>query len=211
MLPTPDYRLTDKQKESVYDPAEDSFLLMDAIEKDLEAIKSINPRIAMEIGVGSGVISTFLAKALPSLSLLSLGTDVNADACEAAKTTAEMNGVNLEVVRCDLVSAFLPRLAESIDILLFNPPYVPTDEEEVDASDLARCWAGGERGINTLQRLLPIVHHLLTIGGFFYLVALRENGIEQLLTHSYRLRGSIVMERRAGIEYLYILKFERIL
>lgn len=38
--------------------------------------------------------------------------------------------------RCDIVSALLPRLADSIDILLFNPPYVPTDQEEVDVSDL---------------------------------------------------------------------------
>eukprot|EP00080_Pristionchus_pacificus_P022207 PDM82227.1 methyltransferase [Pristionchus pacificus] len=211
MLPTPSYRLTERQKASVYDPAEDSFLLMDAIEKDLEVIKSLHPRIALEIGVGSGVISAFLAKSLPSSSLLSLGTDVNEDACEAARTTAEMNGVRVEVVRCDIVSALLPRLADSIDILLFNPPYVPTDQEEVDVSDLARCWAGGARGITTLQRLLPTVPNLLSMGGLFYLVALKENGIDQLLKHSERLRGSIVMERRAGIEYLYILKFERVL
>ncbi|GMS99576.1 hypothetical protein PENTCL1PPCAC_21751 [Pristionchus entomophagus] len=211
MLPTPSYRLTDQQKESVYDPAEDSFLLMDAIESELEVIKSSSPLIALEIGIGSGVISAFLAKSLPSVSLLSLGTDVNRDACEAATTTARKNGVRVEVVRCDLASAFLSRLAESIDILLFNPPYVPTDEMEVDASDLSRCWAGGARGISTLQRLLPQVTELLRIGGLFYVVALKENGIDQLLKHNERLRGSIVMERRAGIEYLYILKFERIL
>ncbi|GMT16189.1 hypothetical protein PFISCL1PPCAC_7486 [Pristionchus fissidentatus] len=211
MLPTPDYRLTERQALTVYDPAEDSFLLMDAIEKDLEVLKALRPQIALEIGVGSGVISTFLAKSLSSLSLFSLGTDVNADACEAAMNTAKLNGVRVEIVRCDLVSAFLPRLLNSIDVLLFNPPYVPTDENEVDASDLSRCWAGGSRGVSTLNRLLPLIPDLLSIGGLFYVVALKENGVEQLLKHSERLRGSIVMERRAGIEYLYILKFERIL
>lgn len=34
MHPTPLYRITNEQKDSVYEPAEDTFLLLDALEKD---------------------------------------------------------------------------------------------------------------------------------------------------------------------------------
>jgi release factor glutamine methyltransferase len=66
--------------------------------------------------------------------------------------------VSVNPVICDLVGSLRPRLFRSIDVLIFNPPYVPTEEEEaLDAQaegDIAGAWAGGFDGMAVTNRLL---------------------------------------------------------
>ncbi|EJW72780.1 hypothetical protein WUBG_16311 [Wuchereria bancrofti] len=61
MHPTPLYHITDEQKDSVYEPAEDTFLLLDALEKDREALGQLEPNVVVEIGSGSGIIRYFVS------------------------------------------------------------------------------------------------------------------------------------------------------
>ncbi|CAI4226390.1 unnamed protein product [Auanema sp. JU1783] len=205
-LPTPHYQLNAIQRQCVYQPAEDTFLLLDAIEKDIQKLKQIEPSIVLEIGSGTGVVSTFVNKALDG-KVASFATDLNINALDCTVETGKLNGVSIEVVQTDLYGG-LDHLNNKVDILLFNPPYVPTEDSPKDLYEL--CWAGGKDGRETLDRLLPSITKLLSPKGVFYLVALHANGIEQLLNHNPNLKGSIAMERRCGIEHLYILKFVHI-
>lgn len=58
----------------------------------------------------------------------------------------------------NLAEPFLHRLNRNIDLLVFNPPYVPTDEAEVlDAQDnagIAGAWAGGAAGMRVTDIVL---------------------------------------------------------
>ena len=47
-----------------YEPSDDSFLFLDALEKEYQKIKEIDPVIITEIGPGSGILSTALTKTL---------------------------------------------------------------------------------------------------------------------------------------------------
>ncbi|KHJ88641.1 hypothetical protein OESDEN_11563 [Oesophagostomum dentatum] len=134
-LPTPLYKLSAAQQHSVYEPAEDTFLLMDAIEKDIQKLRDLSPKIVLEIGCGSGVVSTFVNQALGG-DVTSFATDYNPDALECTVETGRLNGVKIEVVRTDLDSG-LDHLENKVDVLLFNPPYVPTENDP--KNDLVSC------------------------------------------------------------------------
>jgi release factor glutamine methyltransferase len=60
---------------------------------------------------------------------VSIGVDINPAACAVAFRTAAQNDKQLDLVRSDLLTG-LKGVYGKVDILLFNPPYVPTDEEE---------------------------------------------------------------------------------
>ncbi len=76
-IPTPKYsHLSSRDFESVYEPAEDSFLLLDAIENQLEAIRNLKPTLCVEIGPGSGIISAGIGSVLKSTSFI-IACDIN--------------------------------------------------------------------------------------------------------------------------------------
>ena len=209
-LPTPDIsHLNLADYDHVYEPAEDSFLLLDALQKEKRFITThVKPLICLEVGSGSGVISTFLAQLLGPKHVY-LSTDINPKAAEITSRTGRQNNVNLNPVLTDLTSALEKRLQHNVDILIFNPPYVVTPSEEVGSSGIEASWAGGDSGREVIDRFFPIVGKLLSERGVFYLVIIRENNqdeIEQIMK-GYGLKMSVVLNRRSGPEFLSILKF----
>ncbi|KAL2266609.1 hypothetical protein VTJ83DRAFT_5961 [Remersonia thermophila] len=184
MLPTPSTSHVPYSR--VYEPAEDSFLLLDTFSQDSETsflsdrfpTSSPTP-LLLEVGPGSGVVLAFLTAHAATLfgrsDVLTLGVDVNWFACEAAKETVrravkeaeeeeeaaaegevgkrdgENNGEAegegrtqntrnrksgrlLATAQGDLASPLRPG---AVDVLVFNPPYVPTDELPTLPKELA--------------------------------------------------------------------------
>uniref|UniRef100_A0A915L3T1 Methyltransferase small domain-containing protein n=1 Tax=Romanomermis culicivorax TaxID=13658 RepID=A0A915L3T1_ROMCU len=156
---TPNYILTNEEKLSVYEPSEDTFLLLDALEKDAELIEKQRPTICVEIGCGSGLASIFVAKYLQRGALI-LCTDINPVALRVSQRNADLNNLRrncIEFLRTDTLDAIEYRLQsipstihkflaalfpDKIDLLLFNPPYVPSDEPLRPEDMLAHAYAG---------------------------------------------------------------------
>ncbi|KAF0045912.1 hypothetical protein F2P81_002441 [Scophthalmus maximus] len=66
--PTPVYSHAGRGRfQDVYEPAEDSFLLMDALEKDAQRLQLMSPCVCLEVGSGSGAVSAFLASVVDCL------------------------------------------------------------------------------------------------------------------------------------------------
>lgn len=195
--------------ENVYEPSEDTFLLIDALEKDFEIIKRLRPDVCLEVGSGSGVVIATIAKELQQYSTLCLSTDINPRAASTTKKIGCYNGISIQVVITDLAKAFESRLHKAVDLLIFNPPYVVTPTEEVAGNDISASWAGGVKGREVMDRFFPIVPNLLTAKGLFYLVVIKENDQDDIahLMGTYGLKMKVVLSRRCGAEHLYVLRF----
>ncbi|XP_026463829.1 hemK methyltransferase family member 2 [Ctenocephalides felis] len=192
----------------IYEPAEDSFILLDALEKDLEFLHLLNPSLCCEIGSGSGINITSLANTIKASSFFC--TDINPKACNISKKTAEINGTNIECFNMDLLSSFRKNI---FDVIIFNPPYVVTEDDEISESNISRSWAGGEKGRIIIDKMLHDLPSMLTSKGVCYLVVIAENKPSEIIKNM-SLVGydtQIVLERRIRGEFLSVLKFYKVI
>ncbi|KAI5072033.1 hypothetical protein GOP47_0012139 [Adiantum capillus-veneris] len=199
----------------VYEPCDDSFALVDALLADKAQLEELKPSLCLEVGCGSGYVITSLALILGNCSnseVQFLATDVSEAAVHTTCSTLAAHHVNAEVVVADLVSGLEKRLDKVVDVLVFNPPYVPTPEHEVGVEGIASAWAGGDRGRMVIDRMLSIIDSLLSSKGIFYLVAVTENNPGEIC-QVMRCKGfasRIVVQRHTDEESLHVLKFWRV-
>lgn len=140
--------------------------------------------------------------------LIAVDKNPAAAAC-AAGLLAARGVLRAIVVRGSLTSPF--RLAGAVDVCICNPPYVPTEVEEMRGCGIEASWAGGARGRQVIDRLLPEVARVLAPGGLFYLVCMAENEPEEIMgaMRHLGLAAMVARQERRGIEELFILRFER--
>ena len=208
-------------REGVYAPDEDTFLLTDALKNDAGDVLN-RASVAVEVGVGSGYVATSAAMNMRKGGYV-VATDVNAEAARCALETARNHGVALDVVLTDGLGALRRRLGEGrcVDVLACNPPYVPTEEgERWDAAapstevpdNVRAAYAGGEHGRTLLDPLIPAIAEVLAPStGRAYVVLLHENGVEgvrERALHDHNLASQVVLERRADMERLCVLRME---
>jgi release factor glutamine methyltransferase len=115
----------------VYEPAEDTYLFVDTLHADAEFLAQLKPLVCLEVGGGSGCVSAALAQVLRKVNVASchIVTDINPHAVDACHATFAANSVfRSDMLRADLLGSLRASL---IDVLMFNPPYVPTPPDEV--------------------------------------------------------------------------------
>lgn len=215
-LPTPQIaHLTEEDYDHVYEPAEDSFILLDALEADARVIRAAKPALCVEIGSGSGIASTFIGTMLGPASAVMMSTDINPYATDATRRTGDANGVPLNPVLANLLAPLSQRMEGSVDLLIFNPPYVETEEAEMTATqqgrDIGGAWAGGNFGMSVTNLVLERLPTLLAPGGRFYLVAIHQNKPDEIIARmrAEGLECKTVIKRRAGRELLSVIRMVR--
>ncbi|KAK7390130.1 hypothetical protein VNO78_25429 [Psophocarpus tetragonolobus] len=205
-------RLVSSHQE-VYEPCDDSFALVDALLADRHSMLEHHPRLCMEIGCGSGYVITSLALILgqEGNGINYIATDINPHAVSVTRETLEAHGVGAELIVTDIASGLEKRLAGLVDVLVVNPPYVPTPEDEVGVEGITSSWAGGENGRSVIDKILPVADRLLSEKGLLYMVTLTANNPSDIC-HQMRKKGyasKIVIQRSTEEESLHIIKFWR--
>ncbi len=180
----------------VYEPAEDSFLLADA------ALDEAGPGMrVLEIGTGSGFVSAVLLANLKDIYLVA--TEINPHAALCAKA----NGV--EVIRTDLFRGVRPGSPETrFDLILFNPPYLPTSGEEKVQGWLNYAFDGGTSGRETLNRFLDEVRDYLKPGGKILVLISSITGLDAVKEKmkSLEFKVDIAAREKVSFEELIVVR-----
>lgn len=178
--------------DDVYEPAEDSFLLADTALAFADKGMKI-----LEIGTGTGFVSAVIRA---NLEVYLLATDINPHAVECASNN------DVPVIRADMFSAFKP--VQLFDMIIFNPPYLPTLEEDKVSGWLNYAFDGGADGTESLRRFLRSFElHLCSTGTILLLIS-SLTGIEK--TKSWMeeagLETEVVAKEKCFFEELVVLK-----
>lgn len=214
MLPTPEIPLLD---EKVYEPAEDSYLLLDCFEERIHVHRQRRFPLVCEIGTGSGIVSAFLRSHIFPEGMF-IATDVNPAACSTAAETIRRNGEGrkllADVCQMSLTSAVRPN---TVDVMVFNPPYVPAEEVPLlpstsdDPSWIDLALLGGADGMLVTWDVLNSLDTILAPGGAAYILFCARNKPDEV-AEAMRDRGwnvETVAHRKAGWEVLSVLEFVR--
>jgi len=175
----------------VYSPEADTYLLLDAAREETRPGDRV-----LEIGTGSG----YIAGALTGFAGV-VGTDINPHAVYAAK----QQGV--DVVRTDLARG----IRGPFDLVIFNPPYLPTLVEEKVEDWLEYALDGGADGRVVIERFANEVGCVLAPGGRILLLISSLTGIDSVI-HIFNRAGyqvEIVARRQVFEEELVVIRCER--
>jgi release factor glutamine methyltransferase len=147
----------------------------------------------LDVCTGSGALA--VAAALSGAGAVT-AIDVSRRAVLSARLNARLNGARVRARRGDL---FAPVAGERFDVIVSNPPYLPTEDDELPRSGPARAWDAGRDGRALLDRICDAAPGHLRPGGALLLVHSTLIGAEQ--TVGRLAAGGLevhVLERRRG-------------
>lgn len=176
----------------VYPVEEDTLLLLEAARGEVGARDRV-----LEVGTGSGHVAARLA----SLASGVVATDINPHAVRTARA------LGVEVVRSDLLSG----VSGPFDLVLFNPPYLPTAPGDRIDDWLEYALDGGPDGRRTIARFLTEIARVLAPGGRVLLLVstLTDPPEVMRLAGAVGLCGRSVLDRRVEGETLAVLRLTR--
>ena len=143
---------------SIYQPAEDSYLMSRILKEQLPELlnKNLNLRF-LEIGVGSGIhLQTASRLGVKKENIFS--SDINKNS---------VNHCNLLGFNC-IYSDLFENIEGKFDLIIFNPPYLPQDSNEPEDSSLATT--GGVKGNEIILRFLNDAKFHLEKNGKIFLI-----------------------------------------
>lgn len=194
MSPERDLAARRGQTETVYQPAEDSRLLATAAVEHLGS-----DDLVLEVGTGSGFVAASIAE---ETGADVIGTDLNPDACRQARERG------VESLRANLLDPFA---ADTVDVVVCNPPYLPTEPDEERSDWMEVALSGGESGLAVIEPLLGDVGRVLRSDGVVLLLVSSLTGVDDVadLASDAGFSAVAVAEDSFPFETLSVLKLVR--
>ncbi len=171
----------------VFSPISDTWMLAGALRREIRPGARV-----LDLCTGSGALAIAAAQAGAEATAV----DLSRRAVLAVRLNARLNGVRVRALRGSLLE---PVAGERFDVIVSNPPYVPSADPDLPRRGLRRAWDAGTDGRVLLDRILEAAPRHLAPGGSVLVVQSTIIGEDETLD---RLRGGAlaaeVVDRREG-------------
>ncbi|NLO90224.1 MAG: peptide chain release factor N(5)-glutamine methyltransferase [Clostridia bacterium] len=148
-------------EEGVFIPRGDTEVLVEAVLGLGEKFENI-----LDVGTGSGIIAVILAKYFPQSRVTAV--DISPRALETAAKNAEGHGVK-DRINFTQNDIFLWQPGEQYDLIVSNPPYVPSGDIDRLQREISfeprEALDGGYEGLRFYYRLSELALECLLPGG----------------------------------------------
>ncbi|WP_328296577.1 methyltransferase [Streptomyces sp. NBC_00435] len=182
----------------VYRPQADTRLLADALSGE-----ELGPATeVLEIGTGTGALALDAAGAGARVTAV----DVSWPAVIAARFNALRRGTPLSVLHGDFAVRTRGR---RFDLVLANPPYVPSPRARLPSHGAARAWEAGPDGREVVDRICSSAPALLRPGGILLMVHSGMCGTATTLEHLSREGLTAEVVARATVPWGPVLRSRR--
>lgn len=170
-----------KVNSSVLIPRQDTETLVE------QALKIIKPDMRiLDLCTGSGCVLISILK--NARNVTGLGTDISKQALLVAKENARLNDVTAEFERSDLFDS----ISEKFDVIVSNPPYIPTDViftlmPEVAQFEPYQALDGKEDGLYFYRKIIKECTEYLNPNGTILFEIGHDQG--EAVSHMLRQNG----------------------
>ncbi|MGC8662755.1 MAG: HemK2/MTQ2 family protein methyltransferase, partial [Candidatus Micrarchaeia archaeon] len=165
-----------EEDSSVYEPSDDSFLAMKAIDLLANTTKDKKFEI-LDVGTGTGLLGIYAANRLNAGRLVLV--DINEHAVALAKKNSKINRgllrCEIEIIKSDLFE----KVAGTFDLIIFNAPYLRGNYSEKQPI-IERAWNGGANGIEVSERFMQEARSRLKENGTIILTASSFGNLKKL-------------------------------
>jgi release factor glutamine methyltransferase len=188
--------------QQVYNPAEDTFLL-------LKTIQYSKKDSILEIGTGCGIIALSCSQNGAQI----IATDINPNALTLTAQNIKNNQKHLNgyihLVRGNHLDII--KINQTFDIIIFNPPYLPTTTKEKISGWINYAYDGGKNGLKEIKPFLKNLYHHLTDNGTCYITASSLQDTNKLIKtlDKTKLQYEIKKQQLIGDEYLQIYQLKK--
>jgi len=203
--------------ENVYYPSEDTFLLIDYFKDKIsdtyfDGININEIEYILDMGTGTGIIAIFFQyfklkskKFNPKI----VASDILENSIECAKKNETLNKFHDEILflQSDLFKSFPDSLKSSFNIIIFNPPYLPSSPLITDNKKIDHSWDGGLK-FEILIEFIKKVRNYLNVQKphYIYYISSSRTNLEELnkAMDDLKFKSEIVRRKHIFFEDIFL-------
>jgi methylase of polypeptide subunit release factors len=136
------------------------------------------------MGTGTGIISLFLklvANELPNFNPKIYASDITKEAIYCALENKKLNQIEgkIHYIQSDLFKSFPRNLMHKFNVIIFNPPYLPSLEIQAEKKRKIKdlSWDGGNKGYEVLIEFFNQVRPFLSTNNISLIYFITSNRI----------------------------------